>query len=142
MQKMQQEQMKLYKQAGVSPLGGCLPQLIQLPILFAMFRFFPSSIELRQEKLWWADDLSTYDSIWDFPGGFEIPFYGDHVSLFTLLMTLVTLLYTYMNSQNTAGMTGPMKYVMYLMPIMFLGFFNNYSAALSFYYFLSTYIRN
>lgn len=138
MQKMQQEQMKLYKQAGVSPLGGCLPQLIQLPILFAMFRFFPSSIELRQEKLWWADDLSTYDSIWDFPGGFDIPFYGDHVSLFTLMMTVVTVFYTYMNSQNTAGMTGPMKYVMYLMPIMFLGFFNNYSAALSFYYFLST----
>lgn len=138
MQKMQQEQMKLYKQAGVSPLGGCLPQLVQLPILFAMFRFFPASIELRQEKLWWADDLSTYDSIWDFPGGFEIPFYGDHVSLFTLLMTIVTLIYTYMNSQQTAGMSGPMKYVMYLMPIMFLGFFNNYSAALSFYYFLST----
>ncbi|MFY0643361.1 MAG: membrane protein insertase YidC [Bacteroidia bacterium] len=138
MQKMQQEQMKLYKQAGVSPLGGCLPQLIQLPILFAMFRFFPSSIELRQEKLWWATDLSTYDSIWDFPGGFEIPFYGDHVSLFTLLMTVVTLVYTFMNSQSTAGLQGPMKYIMYLMPIMFLGFFNNYSAALSFYYLLST----
>ncbi len=138
MQKMQQEQMKLYKQAGVSPLGGCLPQLIQLPILFAMFRFFPSSIELRQEKLWWANDLSTYDSIWDFPGGFEIPFYGDHVSLFTLMMTVVTLVYTFMNAQSTAGLQGPMKYVMYLMPVMFLGFFNNYSAALSFYYFLST----
>ena len=88
--------------------------------------------------MWWANDLSTYDSIWDFPGGFEIPFYGDHVSLFTLLMTVVTLVYTFMNSQSTAGLQGPMKYIMYLMPIMFLGFFNNYSAALSFYYLLST----
>lgn len=136
MQKAQQAQMKLYKQAGVSPLGGCLPQLVQMPILFAMFRFFPSSIELRQEQLWWADDLSSYDSIYDL--GFEIPFYGDHVSLFTLLMTAVTVLYTYMNSQNSGQMVGPMKTVMYLMPIMFLGFFNNYAAALSFYYFLST----
>ena len=137
-QKAQQEQMKLYKQAGVSPLGGCLPQLIQMPILFAMFRFFPASIELRQEKLWWADDLSSYDSIFDFPNGFEIPFYGDHVSLFTLMMTCVTILFTYMNSQNSGQMVGPMKTVMYVMPIMFLGFFNNYAAALSFYYFLST----
>jgi YidC/Oxa1 family membrane protein insertase len=137
-QKAQQEQMKLYKQAGVSPLGGCLPQLVQMPILFAMFRFFPSSIELRQERLWWAEDLSTYDSIWTFPNGFEIPFYGDHVSLFTLMMTAVTLVYTYMNSQNSGQMVGPMKTVMYLMPLMFLGFFNNYAAALSFYYFLST----
>lgn len=138
MQKAQQEQMKLYKQAGVSPLGGCLPQLVQMPILFAMFRFFPSSIELRQEKLWWAEDLSSYDSIWTFPNGFEIPFYGDHISLFTLMMTAVTVLYTYMNSQNSGQMVGPMKTVMYLMPIMFLGFFNNYAAGLSFYYFLST----
>lgn len=137
-QKAQQEQMKLYKQAGVSPLGGCLPQLIQMPILFAMFRFFPASIELRQEKLWWADDLSSYDSIFDFPNGFDIPFYGDHVSLFTLMMTCVTILFTYMNSQNSGQMVGPMKTVMYVMPIMFLGFFNNYAAALSFYYFLST----
>ncbi len=136
MQKMQQAQMKLYKQAGVSPLGGCLPQLIQMPILFAMFRFFPASIELRQEKLWWADDLSSYDSILDL--GFDIPFYGDHVSLFTLMMTIVTIIYTYMNSQASGQMVGPMKTVMYIMPIMFLGFFNNYAAALSFYYFLST----
>jgi len=136
MQKAQQEQMKLYKQAGVSPLGGCLPQLIQMPILFAMFRFFPSSIELRQQSFWWAEDLSSYDSVYDLP--FEIPFYGDHVSLFTLMMTAITVLYTYMNSQNSGQMVGPMKTVMYLMPIMFLGFFNNYAAALSFYYFLST----
>ena len=138
MQKMQQEQMKLYKQAGVSPLGGCLPQLIQIPILFAMFRFFPASIELRQKSFLWADDLSSFDSIYNFPNGFEIPFYGDHISLFTLLMTAVTLVYTYMNSQMTGQMVGPMKTVMYIMPIMFLGFFNNYAAALSFYYFLST----
>ena len=135
-QKAQQEQMKLYKQAGVSPLGGCLPQLVQMPILFAMFRFFPASIELRQESLWWADDLSTYDSIYDL--GFNIPFYGDHISLFTLMMTAVTILYTYMNSQNSGQMVGPMKTIMYVMPVMFLGFFNNYAAALSFYYFLST----
>ncbi len=138
LQKAQQEQMKLYKQAGVSPLGGCLPQLIQMPILFAMFRFFPASIELRQESLWWAEDLSSYDSIYDFPNGFSIPFYGDHISLFTLMMTTVTLLFTYMNSQNSGQMVGPMKTVMYVMPILFLGFFNNYAAALSFYYFLST----
>lgn len=138
MQKAQQEQMKLYKQAGVSPLGGCLPQLIQMPILFAMFRFFPASIELRQEKLWWAEDLSSYDSIYTFPNGFEIPFYGDHISLFTLMMTAVTLLYTITNSQTSGQMVGPMKTVIYIMPIMFLGFFNNYAAALSFYYFLST----
>jgi YidC/Oxa1 family membrane protein insertase len=136
--KAQQAQMKLYKQAGVSPLGGCLPQLVQFPILFAMFYFFPASIELRQEALLWCSDLSTYDSIYNFPNGFSIPFYGDHVSLFTLLMTAVTLAYTFMNSAATGQMQGPMKMVMYIMPIMFLGFFNNYAAALSFYYFLST----
>lgn len=103
-----------------------------------MFRFFPASIELRQKSFLWADDLSSFDSIYNFPNGFEIPFYGDHISLFTLLMTAVTLVYTYMNSQMTGQMVGPMKTVMYIMPIMFLGFFNNYAAALSFYYFLST----
>jgi YidC/Oxa1 family membrane protein insertase len=133
---MQQDQMKLYKQAGVNPFGGCLPQLVQLPILIAMFRFFPSSIELRQQPLWWADDLSTYDSIMNLP--FEIPFYGDHVSLFTLLMTAVTLIYTSMNSQMSGANNPSMKMVMYIMPIMFLGFFNNYAAALSYYYLLST----
>jgi YidC/Oxa1 family membrane protein insertase len=138
MAKAQQEQMKLYKQAGVSPLGGCLPQLVQMPILFAMFRFFPSSIELRQKSFLWAEDLSSFDSIYDFPNGFDIPFYGDHVSLFTLLMTAVTIIYTYTNSQSSGQMVGPMKTVMYIMPIMFLGFFNNYAAALSYYYFLST----
>lgn len=135
--KMQQEMLGLYKKAGVSPLGGCLPMLLQLPILIAMFRFFPQSIELRQESFLWADDLSTYDSILDLP--FKIWGYGDHVSLFTLLMTISTLLITMVNSQTT--MTNPqMKWMMYLMPVIFLGVFNNYSAGLSYYYFLANVI--
>lgn len=135
--KMQQEMMGLYKKAGVSPLGGCLPMLLQLPILIAMFRFFPQSIELRQESFLWAKDLSSYDSILDLP--FRIWGYGDHVSLFTLLMTISTLLITKVNSQAT--MTNPqMKWMMYLMPIIFLGVFNNYSAGLSYYYFLANVI--
>ena len=135
--KMQQEMMGLYRKAGVNPLGGCLPMLLQLPILIAMFRFFPQSIELRQESFLWADDLSTYDSILDLP--FDIWGYGDHVSLFTLLMTVSTLLITMVNSQST--MTNPqMKWMMYLMPIVFLGVFNNYSAGLSYYYFLANII--
>jgi YidC/Oxa1 family membrane protein insertase len=137
MQKIQVENMKLYKSGGVNPLGGCIPMLLQLPILIAMFSFFPASFELRQEGLWWADDLSTYDSIWTFG---KIPIietiYGDHVSLFTLLMTISTLIYTRMNNQLT-GVTGQMKWIGYLMPIIFLGVFNNYSAGLSYYYFLS-----
>lgn len=135
--KMQQEMLGLYKKAGVSPLGGCLPMLLQLPILIAMFRFFPQSIELRQESFLWAKDLSTFDSILDLP--FHIWGYGDHVSLFTLLMTVSTLLITMVNSQTT--MTNPqMKWMMYLMPIVFLGVFNNYSAGLSYYYFLANII--
>ena len=109
--------------------------LFQFPILIAMFRFFPASIELRSEAFLWADDLSAYDSIYDLP--FEIPFYGDHISLFTLLMTISTLLYTRMNSQMASGQMAQMKWMMYLMPIMFLGFFNNYAAGLSYYYFLA-----
>ena len=135
--KVQQETMSLYRKAGVNPMGGCLPMLFQFPILIAMFRFFPASIELRQESFLWADDLSSYDSIYNL--GFNIPFYGDHISLFTLLMTISTLLYTHMNS-STMATTGPMaqmKWMMYLMPIMFLGFFNNYAAGLSYYYFLA-----
>ncbi len=135
--KSQQELMAMYKKAGVNPLGGCFPMLLQMPILIAMFRFFPASIELRQESFLWATDLSTYDSILDLP--FSIPFYGDHVSLFTILMTVSTLLYTYMNSQMTAS-NPQMKWVMYLMPVMFLGIFNNYSAGLSYYYFLANMI--
>lgn len=136
--KKQQAVMDLYKKAGASPTSGCLPMLLQLPILWAVFRFFPSSIELRQQPFLWADDLSTYDSILDL--GFTIPFYGDHVSLFTLLMTVTTILYTYINNKqmaatNQQGMKG-MKVMMYLMPIMFLGLFNSYSAGLSYYYML------
>ena len=136
--KKQQAVMELYKKAGASPTSGCLPMLLQLPILWAIFRFFPSSIELRQQPFLWADDLSTYDSILDL--GFTIPFYGDHVSLFTLLMTVTTILYTYINNKQMAatqqqGMKG-MKVMMYLMPIMFLGLFNSYSAGLSYYYML------
>ena len=136
--KAQQEVMALYKKTGVSPLGGCLPMLLQMPILFAMFRFFPASIELRQKSFLWADDLSSYDSIMSLP--FEIPFYGDHVSLFTLLMTISTILYTRMNSQMSGPQMAQMKWIMYLMPIMFLGFFNNYAAGLSYYYFLANMI--
>ena len=136
--KAQQEVMALYKKTGVNPLGGCLPMLLQMPILFAMFRFFPASIELRQKSFLWADDLSSYDSIMSLP--FEIPFYGDHVSLFTLLMTISTILYTRMNSQMSGPQMAQMKWMMYLMPIMFLGFFNNYAAGLSYYYFLANMI--
>ncbi|MDG1916387.1 MAG: membrane protein insertase YidC [Flavobacteriales bacterium] len=133
--KAQQATMALYKKAGVNPLGGCVPMLLQMPILFALFRFFPASIELRQKSFLWATDLSTYDSVLDLP--FEIPFYGDHVSLFTLLMTISTLLYTRMNSQMSGPQMAQMKWMMYLMPIMFLGFFNNYASGLSYYYFLA-----
>jgi YidC/Oxa1 family membrane protein insertase len=132
--KTQQELMALYRKGGVNPFGGCLPLLLQLPILIAMFRFFPASIELRQKSFLWADDLSTYDSILDF--GFNIPGYGDHISLFTLLMTISTIIYTRMNNQFT-GANAQMKWISYLMPIVFLGVFNNYSAALSYYYFLA-----
>ncbi|MFI5220138.1 MAG: YidC/Oxa1 family insertase periplasmic-domain containing protein, partial [Bacteroidia bacterium] len=133
--KKQQAMMALYKRAGVNPLGGCIPAILQIPILFAMFSFFPTSIELRQESFLWAKDLSTYDSILDLP--FTIPFYGDHVSLFTILMTLSTILFTAINMQMTTAVNPQMKWMMYIMPILFLGIFNNYSAGLSYYYFLS-----
>jgi YidC/Oxa1 family membrane protein insertase len=133
--RMQQEQMKLYSQLGINPISGCLPMLLQMPILFAMFYFFPNSIELRQESFLWANDLSTYDSILDLP--FKIPFYGDHVSLFTLLMTASTIIYTYRNQQMSAAVQGPMKTLSYLMPITFLFFLNSFPAALTYYYFVS-----
>ncbi|MEA3478147.1 MAG: membrane protein insertase YidC, partial [Bacteroidota bacterium] len=139
--KKQQATMAMYKKAGVNPMAGCVPMLLQMPILFAMFRFFPSSIELRQQSFLWATDLSSYDSIFDLP--FNIPFYGDHVSLFTLLMTVSTIIYTRMNNQMMASSSQQMpgmKTMMYLMPIMFLGIFNNYAAALSYYYFLANLI--
>jgi YidC/Oxa1 family membrane protein insertase len=139
--KKQQATMDLYRQAGVNPMAGCVPMLLQFPILIAMFRFFPSAFELRQQAFLWADDLSSYDSILSLP--FNIPFYGDHVSLFTLLMTVSTILYTKV-SQDMMGsaqqqMPG-MKTMMYLMPIMFLGLFNNYASGLSYYYFLANII--
>ncbi|SNS79423.1 YidC/Oxa1 family membrane protein insertase [Ekhidna lutea] len=134
MQKAQQEQMKLYQQVGINPVSGCIPMLLQMPILFALFFFFPNAVELRQEAFLWAHDLSTYDSIINLP--FEIPFYGDHVSLFTLLMTLSTILYTWSNSQITT-VQGPMKTLQYMMPIMFLFVLNSYASGLTFYYFVS-----
>ena len=138
MQTIQVENLKLYKQAGVNPLGGCLPMLLQMPILIAVFQFVPSAFEFRQQAFLWADDLSIYDSIWNFGKLPVIDYiYGDHVSLFTLLMTISTLIYTRMNNQITGGMNEQMKYISYLMPILFLGFFNKYAAALTYYYFLS-----
>jgi YidC/Oxa1 family membrane protein insertase len=136
----QQATMALYKRAGVNPMGGCLPMLIQLPVLIALFRFFPASFELRQESFLWATDLSTYDSILNLP--FTIPFYGSHVSLFTLLMAASTVIYTRMNSQMTAGssqMPG-MQAMMYMMPVMMLFIFNDFASALSYYYFLTNMI--
>lgn len=135
--KKQQATMALYKKAGASPMSGCLPMLLQFPILIAMFRFFPSAIELRQQHFLWATDLSTYDSVWNF--GFDIPFYGDHVSLFCLLMTISMLISTWMNSssQPTNNNMPGMKFMMYAMPVLFMGIFNNYSAALSYYYLLT-----
>jgi len=132
------EQMKLFKSAGVSPLGGCLPALLQLPILVAMYSFFPSSIELRQESFLWAKDLSTYDSILNLP--FDIPFYGAHISLFTILMTITSLILAFYNRGMTDQSNPVMKYMPYVMPIMLLGIFNRLAAALTFYYFLSNVI--
>lgn len=137
MTKVQQEQMKLYQQAGVNPLSGCIPLLLQMPILFAMFYLFPNSIELRQESFLWAEDLSTYDSIINLP--FAIPFYGSHVSLFTLLMTASTLIYTWQNNQ-ISSVQGPMKSMSYIMPLVFLFVLNSFPSGLSFYYFVSNLI--
>ena len=136
--KKQQATMELYKKAGINPMGGCIPMLIQMPILIAMFRFFPSSIELRGQSLWWAHDLSSYDSILNLP--FSIPFYGDHVSLFALLMALSTFGFSYMSYQQTASaqpqMAG-MKFMMvYMMPVFMLCWFNDYSSGLCYYYLL------
>ena len=140
--KKQQATMALYKKAGINPMGGCLPLLIQFPILIALFRFFPAAIELRQKSFLWADDLSSYDSIFNLP--FDIPMYGDHVSLFTLLMAAALILSTKLNSaaqtEATAQMPG-MKFMMnWMMPIMMVLWFNKYAAGLSYYYFLSNLI--
>lgn len=138
--KKQMEMMSLYRESGASPLAGCVPMLIQMPILLAVFRFFPSTFDLRQKSFLWAEDLSSYDSVYDFD--FSIPFYGDHISLFTLLMAATTLVYTFVNSGNMQTPQQPgmpnMKVIMYFFPIMMIFFFNNYSSGLSYYYFIST----
>ncbi len=147
--KKQQEQMALYRKAGVNPLSGCFPLLLQFPILIALFAFIPAAIELRQQSFLWATDLSTYDTIWNFG---QVPFiswaYGDHVSLFAALMFVSTLVYTYMNSsmmpQQNNQMPG-MKFMMYFMPVIFLAVMNDYAAGLSWYYFLAnmfTFLQN
>ncbi len=134
MQKSQSEIMELYQKTGVSPLGGCLPILFQLPILVSVFYFLPNAIELRGKSFLWATDLSNFDSILTLP--FNIPFYGDHISLFTILMTVSTILINKANSQMQT-MEGPMKTFQYVLPIMFLFIFNNFSSGLTYYYFLS-----
>ena len=139
--KKQQAMMELYRKAGISPMGGCLPMLLQMPILFAMFRFFPASIELRQQKFLWADDLSSYDSIIDF--GFNVPLLGDHLSLFALLMAATMFFYSKMTSgqmSNDPNMAGMKFMSVWMMPIMMFFICNNLSAALSYYYLLSNII--
>ncbi len=140
-QERQRATMQLYSKVGVNPMGGCLPMLLQMPILIAMFTFFPSAIELRQQSFLWAPDLSTYDSVLSLP--FNIPFYGAHVSLFCLLMAIVNVVYTKINmaTQDMGNQQIPgMKYIMYFMPVMLLFFFNSYPAGLSYYYLISTLI--
>jgi YidC/Oxa1 family membrane protein insertase len=142
--KKQQATMALYKQVGASPMAGCLPMLVQMPILFAMFRFFPSAYELRQQPFLWAKDLSSYDPVlsWDVHIPILSTFYGNHVSLFCLLMTIATLVYTVLNNKMMAPAGGNaqqmkmMKWMMYLMPIMFLGMFNSFASGLTYYYLL------
>lgn len=138
--KKQMETMALYRESGASPLAGCVPMLIQMPILLAVFRFFPATFDLRQKSFLWAEDLSSYDSIATLP--WDIPIYGDHISLFTLLMAVTTLFYTHINSSNMSAQSQPgmpnMKVIMYFFPIMMIFFFNNYSSGLSYYYFIST----
>jgi YidC/Oxa1 family membrane protein insertase len=133
--KVQQEQMKLYSQVGVNPISGCIPVVLQMPILFAMFYLFPASIELRQQPFLWAEDLSTYDSVINF--SFVIPFLGSHLSLFTVLMTIATLISIWQNNQ-ISSVQGPMKSVSYIMPLIFFFVLNSFSAGLTFYYFVST----
>ncbi len=134
--KRQQAISELYAQTGVNPMAGCVPMLIQMPILLAVFRFFPSNIHLRHQRFLWAEDLSSYDSIYDF--GFNIPLYGDHISLFAIMMAISTYLYTKMNSGQMAQTQQPgmpnMNVIMYMMPFMMLFFFNSYSSGLSYYY--------
>jgi YidC/Oxa1 family membrane protein insertase len=134
MQKVQQEQMKLYGQVGVNPLSGCIPVLLQMPILLALFSLFPNLIELRQKEFLWSSDLSTYDSIASLP--FTLPIYGSHISLFTILMTISSIAYAYFNNQ-VSTIQGPMKSLQYVMPVMFMFILNSLPAGLTFYYFVS-----
>ena len=139
-QKKQIETMKIYREYGVSPLGGCLPMLIQMPIWYALFRYFPASFEFRQESFLWAHDLSSYDDVILLP--FHIPFVGDHLSLFTILYSVSMLVYTYYNTRHMDMSANPaMKYMQYLMPVMFFGFFNTYASALTCYMFFSNMIN-
>jgi len=136
--------MSLYRESGASPLSGCLPMLLQMPILFAVFRFFPSSFDLRQKGFLWAEDLSSFDAIvsWEKYVPFLSDIYGNHISLFTLLMAGTTLFYTHINSANMQQPSQPgmpnMKVIMYIFPVMMIFFFNGYSSGLSYYYFIST----
>jgi YidC/Oxa1 family membrane protein insertase len=137
---VQQEQMKLYKQVGVSPISGCIPMVLQMPIFLALFNFFPNFIELRHESFLWATDLSSYDNLisWE---GIPIPFLGNHISIFTVLMTISTIAYTYYNNQmNAAAQQGPMKMMGYLMPVVFFFVLNDFAAGLTWYYFVSNLI--
>ncbi|MCM5662870.1 membrane protein insertase YidC [Galbibacter mesophilus] len=149
--KRQQETMKLYRKAGVSPMSGCVPGLLQIPVFYALFMFFPTAIMLRQKPFLWADDLSSYDIVYEFPEGFSIPFYGDHVSLFPILASVAIFFYMKMTTGQQQAMQQPaqegmpdmgsiMKVMIYISPIMMLFFFNNYASGLSLYYFISNLI--
>ncbi len=136
-QAQQVESMKMYREYGVNPMGGCLPIFLQMPIWIALYRFFPASIEFRQESFLWASDLSSYDAFFQLP--FEIPMVGSHLSLFTLLWAVTTVMYTYYNTKHMdfSGQPAAMKYMQYMMPIMFMGFFNSYASGLTAYLFFS-----
>lgn len=141
--KRQQETMKLNSKAGVNPMSGCMPALLQMPIFYALFMFFPTSFALRQKAFLWANDLSSFDTVYQFPDGFSIPFYGDHVSLFPILASIAIFFYMMMTTgQNMPSQPGMpnMKFIMYLSPLMMLVFFNNYASGLSLYYFVSNLI--
>jgi YidC/Oxa1 family membrane protein insertase len=138
--KKQQETMKLYNLAGVNPMSGCVPALLQLPVFYALFSFFPTAFSLRQKSFLWVDDLSSYDTVVDLP--FAIPFYGDHISLFPILASVAIFFYMQMTTGQTMQMQQQpgmpnMKFIMYLSPVMMLFFFNNYASGLSLYYFIS-----
>ncbi|WP_194850050.1 membrane protein insertase YidC [Nonlabens antarcticus] len=142
--KKQQETMKVQSESGASPLSGCLPALLQMPVFFALFKFFPTAFDLRQKSFLWANDLSSYDAIYTFSDGFKIPFYGDHISLFPILASISIFFYMQMTTGQTMQTPQPgmpnMKFIMYLSPLFMLVFFNNYASGLSLYYFISNLI--